>query len=391
MLWALAAAALVVVTALVLWFVLRNNKSKQEPTVVATPNAPTPPAPRLTYFRFLDDLSNNKSIELIETIKQVMDAGGVGASGGRTTAGIYFFETLNIIDHLMGKAPFGADTKFIFGIQGTDDMVSKSMMALNMRKKLSVETAARILPVTFIYDIQSDVRILYNDIRQASGVYILKKNIQRQEGNLITRDPQTIMDAGRQDYVVAQRLLGNPLIIGGRKINMRVYLLVYIPAGGQSARFAIYNNGFIYYTPKLWDPSSIDPDVHITTGYIDREVYARNPLTYRDLEVYMGAEAYARLWANILAVMSNVRETFQDHFTEKNKAYPGTKFLIYGCDVQPDEQLGVKLIEINKGPDLGYKDERDKEVKYNMVSDAFRLVGVTGGMLPKTPGGYVEV
>lgn len=383
-LWALVAVTFIIIIALVLWFTLGNKKSVPPSTAQAQP----PVKSRLTYFRFLDDLSNNNSIELIETIKQVLDAAGATA-GGRTTADIYFFETLNIIDHLMGKAPFGTNTKFIFGIQGTDDMVSKSMMALNMRKTLSVEVAARILPITFIYDLQSDLRILYNDIRKESGVYILKKNIQRQEGNLITRDPQTIMDAGKKDYVVAQRLLTNPLIVGGRKVNMRVYLLVYIPPGGERARFAIYNNGFMYYTPKQWDPLSIDPDVHITTGYIDREVYERNPLTYRDLEVYMGAPAYARLWDNIKAVMSNVRETFQDHLTQQNKAYPGTKFLIYGCDVQPDDQFGVKLIEINKGPDLGYKDERDKEVKYNMVSDAFRLVGATGDA--KQAGGFVEV
>jgi len=145
----------------------------------------------------------------------------------------------------------------------------------------------------------------------------------------------------------------------------------------------------MYYTPKLWDPNSIDPDVHITTGYIDRQVYVDNPLTFRDLETHMGSESYARLWTNIKAVMSNVRVTYQDLLTQQNKNYPGTKFLIYGCDVAPDNKLDVKLIEINKGPDLGYKDERDKQVKFNMVSDAFRLVGVTSK--EKEAGGFVEI
>ena len=392
-LYALGIITLVILIVCVLWLALfeRNKPSASSLTAssltTSSKTLSSTSEPKATYFRFMDDLSNKNSIELFETMKQVLDTDGIGM-GERTSAAIYFFESLDIIDYLMTKAPFGPNTKYVFGIQGTDDIVSKSMMALRMREKLSVDTIVHILPITFIYDIPNDIKLLFNDIRMESGVYILKKNIQRQEGNLITRDPNTIMGAGKQKYVVAQRLLSNPMIIGGRKINMRVYLLISIPPGGQTARFYIYKNGFIYYTPKLWDPDSIDPDVHITTGYIDRQVYAQNPLTFRDLEVHMGSETYGHLWNNIMGVMSHVRETYQDRLTENNKMYPGTKFLIYGCDIAPDNRLDVKLIEINKGPDLGYKDERDKQVKFNMVSDAFRLVGMTG---TTTMGDFAEV
>jgi hypothetical protein len=225
-------------------------------------------------------------------------------------------------------------------------------------------------------------------------VYILKKNVQRQEGNLITNDPQTILDGGKQDYVVAQRLLTDPMLVGGRKVNMRVYLLVTIPPGAQSALFFIYDNGFMYYTPKYWNPSSAasqDPDVHITTGYIDRQVYAENPLTFRDLEGHIGREQYAKLWLNITGVMSTVRQTYEHRLAQQNAAHPGTKFLIYGCDMAPDSSLEVKPIEINKGPDLSYKDERDRQVKFDMTRDAFELVGAVGPKTHTSFGRFVQV
>ena len=40
----------------------------------------------------------------------------------------------------------------------------------------------------------------------------------------------------------------------------------------------------------------------------------------------------------------------------------------------PDEDLNGTIIEINKGPDIGFKDDRDGNVKKKMVEDAFNIV-----------------
>ena len=47
------------------------------------------------------------------------------------------------------------------------------------------------------------------------------------------------------------------------------------------------------------------------------------------------------------------------------------KFVIMGADIAVDKDLSVKLMEINKGPDLGYKDKRDGSVKYNLIKNTF--------------------
>ena len=48
--------------------------------------------------------------------------------------------------------------------------------------------------------------------------------------------------------------------------------------------------------------------------------------------------------------------------------------MLLGCDVAPDQYLNVKLMEINKGPDLSPKDQRDKELKYEMISETLAFI-----------------
>ena len=52
------------------------------------------------------------------------------------------------------------------------------------------------------------------------------------------------------------------------------------------------------------------------------------------------------------------------------------RFNIFGIDIAPDESLNVKIMELNKAPDLSYKDDRDANVKLNMVKDMMNLVGI---------------
>ena len=49
------------------------------------------------------------------------------------------------------------------------------------------------------------------------------------------------------------------------------------------------------------------------------------------------------------------------------------KFQVFGADIAPDEDLKVTLMEINKGPDLGFKDGRDGDLKKSMVQDLFKI------------------
>ena len=50
------------------------------------------------------------------------------------------------------------------------------------------------------------------------------------------------------------------------------------------------------------------------------------------------------------------------------------RFQLFGCDLAPSNNLDATLIEINKGPDLDSKDERDKKVKMQVLNDIFKII-----------------
>ena len=49
----------------------------------------------------------------------------------------------------------------------------------------------------------------------------------------------------------------------------------------------IFNNGFLYYTKNKFIKNTTNTNNHVTTGYIDRTVYDKNPLTISDFKVYL--------------------------------------------------------------------------------------------------------
>ena len=57
-------------------------------------------------------------------------------------------------------------------------------------------------------------------------------------------------------------------------------------------------------------------------------------------------------------------------------SYNNTTFQLFGADVAPNQYLDAQLIELNKGPDMGAKDKRDKDVKMKVQEDLFDLLGV---------------
>jgi hypothetical protein len=55
------------------------------------------------------------------------------------------------------------------------------------------------------------------------------------------------------------------------------------------------------------------------------------------------------------------------------------QFQIFGVDVGVNNQLNPMIIEVNKGPDLGAKDERDSQLKHGVVKDTFKIIGLING------------
>lgn len=329
---------------------------------------------KIFYYRLDNTVSLRKpSYEIFEIMKDVASYCGIKLEKASHFSNSNFvtFLSLDHIDNLIVRVNYPMKCSHIYGICGTDLFVSKSALYENMSSYLPIEVVNKILPKTYCVYNKTHMHKLRKRTENSEIVYIAKKNIQRQEGFKIFTNPNEKIE---NDYVVVQEMLQNPYIIDGRKINVRVYLLIVIK--DNKINFYVYKNGFVYYTVKAFEKYSTDFKKIITTGYIDRSVYENNPLTLENLKEYMGENDYNKFMKNMLYIVECFKNVYTPILLEKNRSIRCTKFLIYGMDIAPSECLGAKLIEINKGPDLTYKDKRDKEVKFNLVKNTLEVVGL---------------
>jgi hypothetical protein len=281
-----------------------------------------------------------------------------------------------------------------FLIDNSDIMVSKSILAKEIKNEYLTETD-NLIPKTWIVENNEETDKLIEQFNP-DRLYILKKNIQRQTDIKISRNLNEILSLINKDkddnfqYVVVQELLQNPYLIDGRKINLRVYVLLV--KFDDEYRIYVYGDGFMYYTAERYKPDSDDIKSNITTGYIDRKVYEKNPLTLKDLKLYLDSESRPLsekeiklkryyllsqyLCDNIHNLIKDVFYIFRNKIGVKEKLKQNKKFQLYGVDTAVNDDLSVKLMEINKGPDLDAKDKRDFELKLNLVRDTFKTVNL---------------
>ena len=325
------------------------------------------------YFYRLDHTNVN---EYVEPIKPILDIAEhkeykLQKSNSYKESNFIMFKSLNQIDEFIHILNYPKNVKYIYGINGTDLIVSKSILAYILVSHYK-SNAFDIIPTTYIPSMFTSKSELIQKLDNRT-LYILKKNIQRQEGIVIsTRNDLNKLNLN--DFVVIQELLQDPFIHNKRKINIRIYLLVIVKKNRVS--IYIYNNGFMYYTPKYFKPMSTDIAENITTGYIDRQVYVENPLTLHDFYKVLSINDANKLQTNIKLTIQKCMMAYIETIKTKNKNIPGTKFSIFGCDIAPSSDLNVKIMEINKGPDLSYKDKRDGDLKYNLVLESLMMVNM---------------
>ena len=273
----------------------------------------------------------------------------------------------------------GLNGKKLFLIDGCDWIASK-MALWELLKEHHKSDASRYMPESYLLEKPEEIKRLKSNFKK-DKIYVLKNYAQRQEGIKLTKNLDEMINGLKDGWYLAQEYKYNPYTIDKRKINFRYYMLVVCADNKISAY--IHSDGFLYYTPDYYDPQDGIPtkdltfNKHITTGYIDRKVYEVNPLTLEDFRVHLDKKGVGlrKKWNNsVETLMNKVMEAISKKICKNPKLDGNVRFQLFGCDVAPDADLGASLMEINKGPDLGAKDERDKQVKLQVQHDIFKII-----------------
>jgi hypothetical protein len=260
----------------------------------------------------------------------------------------------------------------IFMVTNTNELASKSNMWTNLVKKYGKDMACTMAPKSYVLYDNNDLELFKKEY-DPNKLYIMKKNIQRQEGLKITNDKNVVLNGAKDMYVVAQELLQDPFMINGRKINMRFYVLLICQNNAISAY--VHNEGFMYYTKMPFQKNSQKNGTNVTTGYIERWIYHVNPLTHGDFRKYLG-EKHEEVFNRIYELIRKVIQATDDKICQDSHLKPYVTFQLFGVDIALNNKLIPQIMEVNVGPNLETLDPRDAEVKGSVFRDLLKLLNV---------------
>lgn len=271
--------------------------------------------------------------------------------------------------------------KKIFGIDGCDSIVSKNSLWTSLKTCFGDKIASTIMPQTCVLQDPLDLKS-FEKLYDSNAVYVLKKNLQRKQGIYLTRDLNEIKQAGDNNYKIVQQFIDS-YVINKRKMNLRIYFLMVVLPNGEKKGY-IHKLGKCLYTSK--DVSDSDSsknelvfEEHVTNSYtLEKSIYDNNPQSLQELEEYL-----SRYYKNPHILFKRMDKLFSQFF-ECIKYNLGnslnleetTRFQLFGADIIFDNTLTPYLLEVNKGPDMKYKDEKDKQMKTKVYLDVFEKSGL---------------
>ena len=209
-----------------------------------------------------------------------------------------------------------------------------------------------------------------------------------------SRTPQA-----QKSYVVC-RYLDNPLLIGGKKFDLRVYVLVtsYRPLRAYVHRLGFCRFCTVNYTAITDSPE--DLFVHLTNVSFQKQSKDYNDVhggkwTLENLRVYIegtrGKAASDKLFDDINWIFVQALKAVQGVMINDRHS-----FEMYGFDILIDASLKPWLIEVNASPSLSATTVSDRLLKATVINDVFSIVFPDGEMLdvraphppPENLGGF---
>jgi len=333
------------------------------------------------YFVFDSKMNetNNNFDTIPDVIRTTLSDLSVKHAYNYHDATIVFTNKLDDIENLR-KMRYSKKCKWIYGLRSINMLCSKSVLALVIRNYNNNKFKYSI-PKTYVISHRPDyIELMNREFDPKSGKplqpLLLKKNIQRQNGiKFVLHKDDIQIEDGSNNNVVCQVLLTNPYLMNSRKINMRIYLLIICDNSLHKTFAYIYNDGFMYYTKEHFSMNEVNHDTQITTGYIDRKVYQENPLTISEfIKTKLKKDEEVNFRKSLVKLFKDVLQCYKPIFEINEFDHGPNHFVLLGCDIAPDENLDLKLLEINKGPDLTFKDRRDEKLKRDMVKNALSAV-----------------
>ncbi|RUS81101.1 hypothetical protein EGW08_011141 [Elysia chlorotica] len=291
------------------------------------------------------------------------------------------------------------------------ELTRKNLMVKNLKRlrrqmeRDSGKTEAQrcdFFPST--YELPSEYHIFVDEFRRNPGTIWIMKPIAKSQGKGIflfkklkditdwkrgvEYQPQLQQPDGTSQPIetyVVQRYIENPYLIGGRKFDIRIYVLVtsYSPL-----KVWLYRSGFARFANTRYSLDSIDDNyIHLTNVAIQKTAPDYDPekgckWSTQQLRKYLTAKHGQSKVSTLFQQMSNIL-VLSLQSCQRVIINDKHCFELYGYDILIDSNLKPWLIEINASPSLTASNQDDYDLKFGLLNDVLNVLDLENRLTGK--------
>ena len=218
---------------------------------------------------------------------------------------------------------------------------------------------------------------------QGKGIFLFDKlsDITEWRGVRSASQQPIVMDSKpsnlqQAEAYIVQRYIDNPLLIGGRKFDLRLYALV---TSYQPLDVWIYRSGFARFAHERFSRGDLEnTTIHLTNVAVQKhsDKYDRDfggKWDLRRLRIFMqsvhGKDNVEKLFLALEDIMVASLQAVSKVMLQDSHC-----FELYGFDIMLDANLRPWLLEVNASPSLSANTESDHEIKIGLLDDVLTIL-----------------
>jgi tubulin polyglutamylase TTLL9 len=272
------------------------------------------------------------------------------------------------------------------------DLMIKNMKRYkkNLEKEGKMDEAQDVDFFPLTYNMPGEYSLFVEEFKKNQNTVWIMKPIGKSQGKgifLFTKLQQVSQwksdfrwkpDNPQAEPYIVQRYINNPLLVGGKKFDLRLYVLVtnYSPLTAY-----VYRTGFARFTHHRYshNPEDISNNyIHLTNVAVQKTSTQYDANTggkwdLRQLKLYLISK-YGQ--DRVLECFNRIHQIFIKSLLAVQKSMINDKhcFELYGYDVLIDSNLKPWLLEVNAAPSMTANTQVDFELKCNLLDDVFTII-----------------
>jgi len=290
------------------------------------------------------------------------------------------------------------------------ELTRKDLLVKNMKRmrrqcekdgRLEEAQKYNVFPITFV--VPQEYNMFVDEFKKHPGCTWIMKPIGRSQGAgifLVTKLAQVQQwkpsnnwdnpprgtkkdneeeDSGAPETYVVQKYVDDPLLIGGKKFDIRMYVIV---TSYQPLVVYMHRGGFCRFSMSRYSMDKSDMNnlgQHLTNVAVQKhsgkEAYQRTGAKWdvSRLKSYLlstvGVDVVNRLFTDIESIV--LHSLFSVQKTMINDKHC---FELYGYDILIDNKYKPWLLEVNASPSLTANTLADYDMKFGMLDDVLTLI-----------------